>query len=213
MLSICLVASVMLLVAAYGQNTAGKSSPDLGTAAQSAEQAKPAVATSAPAEPTGVQERGSGQPSDTSKKDKEGAEHKTRVRLGGIGVSAGYSNFSGFYPYGPYYSPIGGLYASTLWDPFWGAYAPFYPAGYFGLGQGKGEVKLSVDPKNASVYVDGGYAGTADHLKDIWLEPGAYELRVSAPNRAPFEERIYVLSGKSVKIEAKLGEPKAEEAK
>ena len=139
----------------------------------------------------------------------ESSDHKTHVRLGGIGISGGYSSFSGYpgyYPYGPYYYPFGGLYASMLWDPFWGAYPPFYPAGYFGSGQGKGEVKLSTDPKNAAVYIDGGYAGTADHLKDIWLEPGAYELRVSAPDHDLFEQRIYVLSGKSLKIEARLAD-------
>jgi hypothetical protein len=66
-------------------------------------------------------------------------------------------------------------------------------------------VRLTTEPKDASVYLNGGYAGTADHLKTVWLEPGAYDLSVSASNYTTYEQRIYVLSGKSLKITAKLG--------
>jgi len=124
--------------------------------------------------------------------------------LGGVAVSAGYTHlppgfYPGVYPYYPfdYY----GL-AATWWNPFWGFYPPF-PAGYFGQGDDKGELKLSGVPKNASVYVNGGYAGPADHLKSFWLDPGVYDLGVSVPDRRHYEQRVYVLTGKTLHIDAK----------
>jgi hypothetical protein len=44
----------------------------------------------------------------------------------------------------------------------------------------------------------------ADKLKTLWLDPGAYDLTLSADGREDFHERLYVLSGKSLKISAKL---------
>jgi hypothetical protein len=214
MLPLRLMVLLVFSLFAYSQNPAEKPNSDPTTVRSAGSVQESAPAGDASRDQASIQSQATGQQTGT---EKESVDHKTRVHLGGIGVSGGYSHFSGYpayAPYGPYYYPFGGLYASMFWDPFWGAYPPFYPAGYFGAGQGKGEVRLSVDPKNAAVYVDGGYAGTADHLKNIWLEPGAYELRVSAPDRAEFEQRIYVLSGKSVKIDAKLRQPtKAEEPK
>jgi hypothetical protein len=101
-----------------------------------------------------------------------------------------------------------GFYRARLWDPYW-AYPLSYPSGYFDYNDGRGEVKLTleprtVDPKLAEVYVDNAFAGTADHLKNMWLEPGAYELSVLRKDRAAYRRRIYVLSGRSLKIAAKL---------
>ena len=139
---------------------------------------------------------------DTDKESSSG--HHIHIRLGGITVSGGYTHFSpGFYPndfpYGPFYYPFA---AAGWWDPFWGACPPF-PAGYFSQGNAKGALKLSGAPKNASVYVNGGYAGTADHLKSFWLDPGAYDLEVSVPGGRRYEQRVYVLTGKTLHIDAK----------
>jgi hypothetical protein len=38
----------------------------------------------------------------------------------------------------------------------------------------------------------------------MWLEPGAYELSILSKGRTAFGRRIYVLSGRSLKIAAKL---------
>jgi hypothetical protein len=146
--------------------------------------------------------------------DKQTAEHHTHVRLGGIGVSAGYAHFSpGFYPYGypyaPFY-PFSGVSMAMLWDPFWGYYPPYYPDGYFASGAGKGELKLTAAAKNATVYLNGAYAGTADHLKSMWLDPGVYDLEVTTSDGGRFEQRVYVLTGKSLKIVAQpAADPKA----
>ena len=146
---------------------------------------------------------------DQNKDSTDSKQRKTHIGLGAVTVGAGYSHFSGSpypYGYGPYgYYPYDGLYSGMLWSPIWG---PYYDPAYFSRGYGRGEVRLSADPKTAAVYVDGGYAGTADKLKNIWLDPGAYDLSVTADGREPFKERIYVLSGKSVKIAAKLSESK-----
>jgi hypothetical protein len=88
-----------------------------------------------------------------------------------------------------------------LWYPIW---SPYYPPGHFDFNDGRGEIRLSVDPKMAEVYIDGAYAGTADRLKSMWLDPGAYDLTVAAGDRESFHQRVYVLSGKSLKITAKL---------
>ena len=143
--------------------------------------------------------------------DEQSSGHQTHVRLGGFVVSAGYAHFwpgayPYGYPYGPFYSPFS---AALWWDPFWG-FPVGYPVGYFSPGDGKGEVKLSDAPKDASVYLNGGYAGTAEHLKSFWLDPGAYDLVLSSPDGREYQQRVYVLTGKTLKIEAKLVKPATE---
>jgi hypothetical protein len=138
-------------------------------------------------------------------------DSRWHLQLGTVSFGAGYSHFSspyyspyGFYPYSAYYSGM-------LWDPYWGY---LYPTGYFSYNDGKGEVRLAA-PKQANVYLDNAYAGKAEKLKSIWLKPGAYDLSVCNSDHASFHQRIYVLSGKSLKIEAKLEaqtqSPKTEE--
>lgn len=138
------------------------------------------------------------------------AANKTHFRLGTVTVGAGYAHFpssfyaGGFWPYSfyPYH-----FYPLALgYQPFYYGYplfyAPYAPDVVYGLG--KGEVKLAAEPKTSSVYLNGAYAGTARNLKSMWLEPGAYDLSLSAAGQQEFHQRIYVLSGKSLKIAAKL---------
>src|SRR5579884_642375 len=119
------------------------------------------------------------------------------VRLGTVSVGAGYGYYSG--PYWPgywagYYPPpfFGGWY-----DPWFG---PFYPPVYFAPQIDKGQVNLQTGDKNAEVYLDGAYAGPASKLKNFWLAPGVYQLEVRAAGRAIQDKRIYVLTGKTLKI-------------
>ncbi|HEX8985878.1 MAG TPA: PEGA domain-containing protein [Bryobacteraceae bacterium] len=124
-----------------------------------------------------------------------GPKSKTRVRLAGISVGAGYFRGPAFWPYYPAYWGMYGMY-----DPF------FYPGFYNGFARGynMGEVKLRVEPERAEVFLDGAYAGAASERKSMWLEPGAYLLEVKAAGRDAFSRKIYVLSGKSLKIDAAL---------
>lgn len=142
---------------------------------------------------------------DSAKKENSDQNGKWHVRLGTISVGAGYVSspflFGPFWPYGFY--PYSFAYAPFLYDPFFSPFYGPYPLG-FGYGPDKGEVRLNGTPKNAQVFLDGAYAGTANHLKSMWLTSGAYNLSVSVPGREPFQQRIYVLSGKTLKIDAKL---------
>ncbi len=137
---------------------------------------------------------------------------KWRLRPETVSVGVGYGYFTGpyFYPNGRYGFYPGEVVYSSFWYPIWGAY-PYYGPGYFGYHHGRGEVRLNTEPKSAEVYIDGGYAGTGDKLKSMWLDPGAYDLTVSAKDRASFHQRLYVLSGKSLKISAKLESDAAKE--
>ena len=127
-------------------------------------------------------------------------DSRWHLHLGTISFGTGYSYFSSPY-YGPYgFYPYSAFYSGMLWDPYWGY---LYPSGYFNYNDGKGEVRLAA-PKQSDVYLDNAYAGKAEKLKSIWLKPGAYDLSVSNQDHASYHQRIYVLSGKSLKIEAKL---------
>jgi hypothetical protein len=153
---------------------------------------------------------------DSDSEDREKDRSKTHVRLGTITLGASYAHYpSGFYPYWGY--PYGfygyGFYpalpfygAGFLYDPYyWGfGYAPYTPNYLYAVG--KGEIRISTGgrPKETSVYIDGAYAGNAYKLKTIWLEPGPYNLSLKGRDGRTFQQRIYVLSGKTLKIRAAL---------
>lgn len=115
-------------------------------------------------------------------------------------ISAGYAHFSGPLFYGAFW-PYG-FYPATF--PYAGDFYPYgfyYPANTFDYHEGRGQVKLSGASKQAQVYLNGAYAGTVDHAKNMWLDPGVYNLTISGQQK--FEKRIYVLSGKTLKIDVK----------
>jgi len=132
---------------------------------------------------------------------------ETRVKLGPVVVGAGYTHYSG-YPDYPY------AFQPYPWDPFWwpgspwfaSAIHPGYWAGY-PRGAEMGEVRLKTEAASAEVYLDGAYAGVAKDRKTMWLEPGAYNLEVRDASGDSFKKRIYVLSGKTLRIEAELKPP------
>lgn len=114
----------------------------------------------------------------------------SHVRFGDLVVGAGY--------YG-------------LYDPFW--YSPYiHPGLYTGFMQepNMGQVKLDTVEKDASVYVDGAFAGSARKLKSFWLGPGVYNLELRDDRQRSFQQRVYVLSGKTLAIRPRL---QSEEAK
>ena len=121
----------------------------------------------------------------------------TKVRLGGVSVGFGFARYGGygFYPYC-------GYYPGAWCDPFLYPYAgPFYPGFYsYAVHPGMGQVKLQTPYKTAEVYLNGAYAGTVKELKTIWLDPGVYELEIRPAKVEPFQKRIYVLSGKTIKL-------------
>ena len=91
------------------------------------------------------------------------------------------------------------------YDPFYGPYVPYGPYGvYQGVYSGAGELKLKTNVKDADVFINGAYAGKATKLKSMWLRPDTYNLEVRAPGYAPYSERIYVLPGKTMHVDAEL---------
>jgi hypothetical protein len=122
------------------------------------------------------------------------------VRLGSISVGAGFGYASG--PAWPgYYPPF--YYEPLAYGPWFG-----YPFGYPLLGSpvylvpqpDKGQVNLQGSDKDAEVYLDDAYAGTTASLKKFWLSPGVYELEVRGKDQTPKKKRIYVLTGKTLKV-------------
>lgn len=99
----------------------------------------------------------------------------------------------GFGPaFGPAFGPWG----------YWG-YPPYAYGGYY-YAPSAGEVKLHTDVKDAEVFINGAYAGTAGKLKSMRLRQGAYTVEVRAPGRMRYAERIYVINGKTVHLRPDL---------
>lgn len=131
----------------------------------------------------------------------EPPSHRYHLRLGTVALNAGYISGPLWYPYAPYgYYP----YYGALYDPFWAPFSPYYFPASFAYGEDKGQIELKADPKDAAVYIDEAYAGTVQRLKNIWLDPGAYDLSIRAAGRESFQQRVYVLTGKTLSINAKL---------
>ncbi len=199
-----LIGAVLFSESVAGAQINSTKQPDKTTSAQSSDShAISGSQAGNPRDDSGTAAAGSARTS--SDRDSNGSsDRKMHFRLGTVSVGAGYSSFfvPPVYPYGPYgFYPYDAIYSGLLWSPIWGAY---YGPEYLSYGNGKGEVRLAAEPKDAAVYLDGAYAGTANRLKTIWLDPGAYNLSVSAEGREPFQQRIYVLSGKTLKLAAKL---------
>jgi hypothetical protein len=117
------------------------------------------------------------------------------VRLGGVIVGVGYSHFSAPCCYNPHYF--------DTFDGYYGPYgSPWYSPFLFGQpSPNKGTVKLQKVEKTAEIYIDHAYAGVARDLKTISLDPGAYDVEVRSAGKEPVQKRVYVLSGKTVKLE------------
>jgi len=102
--------------------------------------------------------------------------------------------FRGGFVIGPAFGPLG-WYGPGLYGP----YGP-YPAYYANVG----EIKLSTNVKDADVFINGAYAGKAAKLKSMWLAPDGYNLEVRAAGYAPYSERVYVVPGKTMRVDAQL---------
>jgi hypothetical protein len=142
------------------------------------------------------------------------ASQQSRVLLGGISLTGGYRRFSAYW--GP---PYYGYYSSPFFAPFWqtpfpyggAAFSGFYAAPNVQRGPSMGEIKLHAEPVTASVLINDAYAGRVQDLRSMSLEPGVYNLRIEADGYPGFARKVYVLSGKTLKIEADLTAAKGEQ--
>ena len=114
------------------------------------------------------------------------------VRFGGFNFGFGYTYFSG---------PVYSYYYDGFYGPWGYGYGyPLAPVFYLQPDPNRGTVKLKNTDKTASVYINGAFAGVAGDLKTFSLEPGAYDMEVRSFGRKPEQKRIYVLSGKTLKL-------------
>ncbi len=96
-------------------------------------------------------------------------------------------------PFAPY-----GFYSPWYWGPY-GYGGPYLGYGY-SMPAGMGKVKIETKLKDAGVYIDGAYAGTTSQTKDMLLRAGAHNIEVQAAGHPKYAERVYVLSGKTLKL-------------
>jgi hypothetical protein len=96
---------------------------------------------------------------------------------------------------GPQIVPYAGF---GYYDPFYAPYAYRHYAVF--RSPNSGEVKLDTKVKDAQVFINGAYAGTAGKLKNIRLRPGSYNIELRAPGVPAYSERIYVIAGKTVHV-------------
>jgi len=89
--------------------------------------------------------------------------------------------------FGPYYGWYGGYY-------------PIYPYGFYGGSPNSGQVKLDTDAKDAQVFINGSYAGTVKELKTLTMRSGDYDIELRAPGLPAYQQRVYVVAGKTVKL-------------
>jgi hypothetical protein len=91
---------------------------------------------------------------------------------------------------------------------YWGWYNPYYygyygPYGYYpSMYSNLGEIRLKTNVKDADVYINGAYAGKADKLKTMYVRPDSYSLEIRAPGQPPVVQKLYVVAGKTVKVQA-----------
>jgi hypothetical protein len=112
------------------------------------------------------------------------------------------------YFYDPFYSPWFGAQ--------WGYPYPYPPYGGYRLSAPDASVRLQIEPKNASVFVDGYFAGTVDDFDGVFqrlhVDPGEHEIVVYLEGYRSIHERLYLGPNSSRKITHRMeklgaGEP------
>src|SRR6266568_5991797 len=89
-----------------------------------------------------------------------------------------------------------------VFDPFFAypypyAYPPDYMAANFGY------VKIKTDRKDASVFVDGGFADKVEKAKKFALRPGNHNIELrDSDGRTLYKEQVAVIVGKTTELHA-----------
>ena len=104
----------------------------------------------------------------------------------------------------PFYRPyVYRHYYDPFWDPWF--YGPNRFSTFNNAYTNKGEVKLQDFDKHDDVFVNGSFAGNIGQAKDLWLDPGSYNIVVKSQGEPIVDRQVYVATGKTVKIKAGLG--------
>src|SRR5579871_4819500 len=95
-------------------------------------------------------------------------------------------------------------YVGYGWGPAF-YYSPYYYPAYYGgvyaAAPRGGDVKIDTHLKDASVYVDGGFAGSTGKLKHFSLKSGNHDIEVrNTAGQTLFHDKVQVLPGRTVEI-------------
>ena len=86
-------------------------------------------------------------------------------------------------------------------DPFFPGAYPYYPYLTYNVPPNYGQVKVETKRKDASVYIDGGFAATTDKAKKFALRPGSHDIELLDPEgQTLFHERVAVTVGNTTKL-------------
>jgi hypothetical protein len=96
-----------------------------------------------------------------------------------------------YFGYGGFYRPY--------WGPYWGGYY----GGYYAH-PNAGEVKIDTKVKDASVFINGAYAGTTHENKSMYLRPGSYNIEIRQGDRVAFAQKVFVSTDKTIKLHPEL---------
>jgi len=128
---------------------------------------------------------------------------------GGGGVYHG-----GVYHGGAYYGAPGSyvFVGGYFYDPFYGPY-PWWPASAYGWGYNpvfdyRAEVRILDTPREATVYVDGFYAGTVDDFDGAFerlpLTPGGHRIELFLEGYRTVRKDLYLQPGSTMKLREPL---------
>jgi len=89
-----------------------------------------------------------------------------------------------------------------VFDPYFAYPYPYaYPLDY--MAANFGYVKIKTDHKDASVYVDGGFADKVEKAKKFALRPGNHEIELrDSDGRTLYKEQVAVIVGKTTELHA-----------
>lgn len=68
----------------------------------------------------------------------------------------------------------------------------------------RGEVRTTVWPEDASVYVDGEFRGSGQQVRSLDLSPGRHRLEVVRPGFRTFEQEVEVEPGRTLDLDVEL---------
>lgn len=68
----------------------------------------------------------------------------------------------------------------------------------------EGELRLSVRPEDASVYVDGEFRGTGGNVRRLALSPGRHQVEVVRPGFRVIEREVEIQSGQALDLDVEM---------
>ena len=102
---------------------------------------------------------------------------------------------------------VGGYF----YDPFFGPYPWWtpaaYPYAYYPVYDNSADVRIQVKPKQATVYVDGYYAGIVDDFDGVFqhldLEAGTHHIELRPEGQPPVAFDVNIQPGETITYHAR----------